>query len=391
MVTSREHVYLSSLLWDGLWIIQQPICQEIQRQEPVLFVERFVSIFTILRYPRLWRRLFSWLRGPRRLGKNLRVVAPLPLFHLGHRFPRLFELEFALQRRWLLLWVGASQRRRILWFDHPLFKCAVGKMDEDLAVYHVGDDVAEFRTSHKQTMNELEAEALLKADVVFAAADELARARRSTNPNTFAIQNAIDTSVFEAEVSSSEFGRIDRLSRPRATFIGVLDNWVDVDLLARTARELPEITVVIVGPINVDASHLKALPNVHFLGVWHRRFVPGILQRCSASLVPFKSNDLTARIVPAKVWEGLAAGIVPVCTGFSKNLDALERAGLVFVGRSEREYVDLVRRAVREDSEERREQIRAFGRLQTWSERWMTMSAIIDNRIEQLTGSGGSA
>ena len=98
----RQHVYLATNFWDGLWVVQQPICNEIRREEPVLYVERFVSFFTILRYPRLWRRLFAWLRGARRVEPNLRVLAPLPLFHLGHRFPALFRLEFALQRWWIL-------------------------------------------------------------------------------------------------------------------------------------------------------------------------------------------------------------------------------------------------------------------------------------------------
>src|SRR5690349_1604019 len=72
-VRVREHLYLSSVMWDGLWIIQQTICNEIQKEEPVLFVERPVSLFTVIRYPHLWRRLLSWLRGARRVSPNLRV------------------------------------------------------------------------------------------------------------------------------------------------------------------------------------------------------------------------------------------------------------------------------------------------------------------------------
>ncbi len=61
----RQHVYLSSNFWDGLWIIQQPTCDQIARHAPVLYVERHVSLFTILRYPRLWKRLFTWMSGAR--------------------------------------------------------------------------------------------------------------------------------------------------------------------------------------------------------------------------------------------------------------------------------------------------------------------------------------
>ena len=153
----REHVYLSSVMWDGLWIIQQPICNEIQREEPVLLVERPVSVFTIARYPQLWRRLFVWLRGARNIAQHLRVLAPLPLFHLGHRFPRLFRVEFEVQRRWILLWARTRRARtRVLWLDNPLFECAIGRMGESLSVYHVGDEAGEFRTSHRPTIMKLE-------------------------------------------------------------------------------------------------------------------------------------------------------------------------------------------------------------------------------------------
>jgi Glycosyl transferases group 1 len=383
MPSSREHLYLSSLFWDGLWIIQQPICQEIQREEPVLFVERFVSVFTVVRYPRLWPRLFTWLLGARRLSPNLRVLSPLPLFHLGHRFPHVFRLEFALQRYWISFWARRRLANRILWFDHPLFECAIGTMGESLRVYHVGDDVAEFRTSHRPTMNRLEERALKRADVVFAAADELARARVGKNPKTFAIQNAIDTSTFQAEVPDLNFADVDKIPQPRVAFIGVVDTWVDIELLEVTARTLPDVSLLIVGPLNTDTGRLKSLANVHFLGVRHRRLVPGILRRCSATLVPFVSNELTARIVPAKVFEGLAAGIIPVCTSFSRNLDSFERQDLVFVARSPEEYVERVRRAVREDSPGRRARIAAFGLQQTWSARWATMSEVISREMER--------
>ena len=374
----REHLYLSSLLWNGFWIIQQPICNEIQKEETVLFVEQPVSVFTLLRYPRQWRRLFAWLRGARRLSPKLRVLAPLPLFHLGHRFPGLFRLEFALQRRWILLWAGRPPAGgRVLWIDHPIFESAIGRMGESLSVYHVGDEPGEFASSHRPTIAALEEGALRKASVVFAAAPELARARRATNPNTFAIANAIDVSVFGAEHPGREVADVAGIPAPRVGFIGVLDTWVDLGLLETTARALPAVRFVIVGPTRVDDQALRALPNVHFLGPRDRRLVPGILRLLSASLVPFVANALTARIVPAKVFEALAAGIVPVCTAFSPNLDEFERQRLVLVARSVPEYVELVRQAIGADTPARRADLAAFGMRQTWGDRWKEMNRIL--------------
>jgi glycosyltransferase involved in cell wall biosynthesis len=389
-VRARQHLYLSSVMWDGLWIIQQPICNEIQKGEPVLFVERPVSLFTVIRYPHLWRRLLSWLRGARRVSPNLRVLAPLPLFHLGHRFPRLFNVELAIQRLWVLSWARAKGHpRRILWFDHPVFEAVVGRMGESISIYHVGDEPGEFRTSHRPIMNELEDRALKKATFVFAAADELAQARRARNSRTFAIQNAIDTSAFSEAVPAKEFADVDGIATPRVGFVGVIDSWIDVPLLETTAKALPHVSFVIVGPAAINVAGLRALPNVHLIGVRHRRLVPGILRRMSASLVPFVRNDLTRRIVPGKIMEALAAGVVPVCTAFSRNLDELERRKLVAVARSDSGFVELVRDAIQGDTVERRAELAAFGLRQTWADRWKEMSRILAESGEPDASTGG--
>src|SRR5690242_2444371 len=138
----RLHIYLSSNFWDGLWIIQQPIANEIGKNEPVLYVERMVSVFTVLRYPYLWKRLFTWVRGLRHASGSVYLLAPLPLFHLGHRFPRLLALELRVQR-W---WIEQHARRlgngdRVLWLDNPIFAAAIPLIRSEMVVYHVADEM----------------------------------------------------------------------------------------------------------------------------------------------------------------------------------------------------------------------------------------------------------
>src|SRR5438876_1663366 len=263
----RQHLYLATNFWDGLWIVQQPICNEIQREEPVLYVERFVSLFTVLRYPRLWRRLFAFLSGARQLTPNLRVLAPLPLFHLGHRFPRLFRFELAIQRRWILRWAGQPPASgRVLWIDNPLYESTIGHLGERTVVYHVGDEMTEFRTSDQRIVRALEERLLSRATVVFAAAEQLARAKRAVNPRTHTVLNAIDTSAFAHDLTPDEQQEIEQIPAPRVGFIGVLDSWVDLPLLAQTARALPNVSFVIIGISRLDDQPLRSLPNVHFLG-----------------------------------------------------------------------------------------------------------------------------
>ena len=375
---SRAHVYLSSNFWDGLWIIQQPIANEIAKEEPVLYVERFVSVFTVLRFPRLWGRLVTWLRGARRVSPRLRLLAPLPLFHLGHRVPWLFRFEFVLQRWWIKWWARRDlAAERVLWLDNPLYECAVGRMGERLAVYHVADEISAFPTSHPEISRVLERTTLGKVNVVFAAAQCLAADKRQWQQQTYTVWNAIDTEAFGHELPQADLTDIERIPNPRVAFVGVLDEWVDVELLVLVATRLSHVHFVIVGLSNIDDQALRVLRNVHFLGRRDRLVVPGILRKCSASLVPFKKSRLTERLVPLKVFEALAAGIIPVCTDFSTDLDSLQRDGFALIGRTTDAFVAAVERAITDDSAALRDRLSSFGLRQTWRERWMQMNRVI--------------
>jgi len=192
------------------------------------------------------------------------------------------------------------------------------------------------------------------------------------------VWNAIDVKAFEREPPAAAVADVDAIAPPRVAFVGVLDRWVDLDLLALTAGRLPQVHFLLVGPTHVDHRALRALPNVHFLGRRDRLVVPAILKRCSASLVPFRKIKLTERIVPLKIFEALAAGIMPVCTDFSVDLETLERDGFALVARSAEAFVAAVERAVAGDSPETRRRLSRFGQQQTWHARWDQMRAVLD-------------
>ena len=375
----RDHIYLSSNFWDSLWIIQQPIANEISRTADVLYVEAFVSVFTVLRYPSLWPRLFSWLRGARRVSPRLRVLAPLPLFHLGHRFPSIFRAEFAVQRWWIERWCRSDAKRsRILWLDNPLYECAVGRFGEVNSVYHVADEFSAFPTSHERIMDGLERRMLAKVDVVFSAAEQLSSDKRRWHNQTYTIWNAIDTALFANDKTEVDNWGVDAIPTPRVAFVGVIDKWVDLELFSLAAKRLPQIHFVVVGPAKVSIEPLRSLPNVHLLGQLERRFIPAVLRRCSASLVPFHKTKLTERIVPLKIFEALAAGIMPVCTDFSLDLVTLEQEGHARVVHSPDEFVKAIQETVVDDSPALRDRLAAYGNQQTWHARWQQMSKVLE-------------
>jgi len=375
---TRHHVFLASNMWGDLWITQQPVCYEIQRSERILYVERPVSVFTVIRYPRMWRRLFTWLLGARTETGRLSLLAPLPLFHMGHRFPLLFAAEFYIQRLWIMIFarrLGSGER--VLWIDNPLYHLAFHKMGESVRVYYAADEFPAFPQSHRPTAEALEQAAVSSADLVFAAASGLADRKRPLNPHTHAIWNAIDAALFFAPDDISVAAEVEAVPEPRVSFVGVLAEWVDVDLLRDVASLMPDVHFVVVGPSRIDDAALRQLANVHWFGPRPRAEVPTILRRCSASLVPFRRTRLTESILPLKVFEALAAGVMPVCTPFSSDLDILARDGLVAAAEGCVAFASAIRRAVEADTPSQRTRLQAFGLRQTWADRWRQMEAVI--------------
>lgn len=374
----REHVFLASLLWTDLWIVQQPMCREIGQEEPVLFVERFVSIATVLRYPKLWRRLFVWLKGVRSVGDGVSALAPLPLFHLGHRFPWLFRMEYHLQALWLRWHMRrwSSGLPRVLWIDSPIYSRAIGTVGEGVSIYYVADEFAAFPTSHRKSAEMLEREVLERVDLVFVASERLRNDKASLHPRVTTILNAIDAKAYVG-LPQSPTPDLEGVAAPRVLLVGVIDAWVDVEFLAKVTELVSEVQFVIVGPVRTPVEGLRRRPNVHWFGRRERGTVPRLLASGSASLVPFRRSPLTSRTLPLKVFEALAAGVRPICTDFSDDLHQLHQDGHVEIASTPESFAAAVRKAVREDDERVRTQLSAFGRAQTWAARWQQARKVI--------------
>jgi glycosyltransferase involved in cell wall biosynthesis len=251
-------------------------------------------------------------------------------------------------------------------------------MGEGLVVYHVADEISEFTSSHERITRELEGRVLKKVDVVFAASEQLASQKRDWQAPSYGIWNAIDTGAFDHVPPKGSLDDVDRIPGPRVVFVGVIEDWVDLEVLASAATELSHVSFLVVGFARVDSRAIRGMPNVHFLGRRDRLLVPDILRRCSASLIPFKKTKLTARVVPLKLFEALAAGITPVCTDFSVDLHRLAEAGYVKVALTAHDFASAVRQAISEDTPARRRWLSEYGRQQTWQSRWHQIRGIID-------------
>lgn len=98
---------------------------------------------------------------------------------------------------------------------------------------------------------------------------------------------------------------------PFAVYLGVLQERVDLDLLAATVDVLP---TVVAGPVPARTRLTLERHGVRCLGPVEPGLVPGLLQRAAVGLVPHRVDALTTSMDPLKILEYRAASLPVVAT-----------------------------------------------------------------------------
>jgi hypothetical protein len=199
----------------------------------------------------------------------------------------------------------------LVWIDTP----AALPLAETLAprgmVYDCHDDVA---ARGGGALQALEARLVQAADVVIAGGPSLYQSQRARHANVHCVPNAVDAAHFAPPVPAGQ--QIEAVSaraihagipNPRLGFFGVIDERVDLDLVARVADLRPDWHVVMAGPLRGVAP--EALPrrgNITWLGAQTYAILPHLQAHWDVCLLPFKCGETAHRSVPIEALEYLA-------------------------------------------------------------------------------------
>src|SRR5690606_17409228 len=113
-------------------------------------------------------------------------------------------------------------------------------------------------------------------------------------------------------------------------FFGVLDERLDLELLAGAADLRPDYQFVMVGPVvKIDPAALPQRPNIHYLGQRPYADLPAYIAGWDVAIMPFSRHASTRFISPTKTPEYLAAGRPVVATSIRDVVDPYGVQGLV--------------------------------------------------------------
>ena len=256
-------------------------------------------------------------------------------------------------RSWLIYNVDLTEGYG-LWFYTPQALPLKAAFGPDFVVFDVMDELSMFAHA-PASLKAREKELLETADVVIAGGPSLARAKQKIRPDTLSLPSSVDAEHYspqrakDAEEASHYEDDLEHdIPHPRIGFFGVIDERLDIDLVAAIADANPKWHVVMVGPVvKIDPAILPQRGNIHWLGSQPYSLLPQIVQGWDVCILPFALNDATKFISPTKTLEYMAAEKPIVSTAIH---DVIELYGsVVKIGVTHQEFIDEIEAFLVED------------------------------------------
>jgi len=349
----QDLICISHLRWDFVWQRPQQLLSRLAKQYRVVFVEEPVTDTEI-------DQPYLETYPGRTPGAEPVTVARLHYpsndhYWIGHNDERT-------QRDYEQLLLDYLEREEIhhpiVWLYTPMAAPFVPALEPLLLIYDVMDELAAFKGAPAE-LKASDRHLLQAADLVFTGGASLYRARQPYHDNIH---------LFPSGVDIDHFARADRqaldppndiadLSSPILGYFGVIDERMDLPLLAHLAGAHPEWNLVMVGPvIKIDPQDLPQASNLHYPGMKDYNDLPAYLAHFDVALVTFAMNESTRHLSPTKTLEYLAAHKPVVSTPIP---DIIELYGdYVRIGHTPDEFTAHVEAALASTDQERAERRR---------------------------------
>ncbi|MBA3548651.1 MAG: glycosyltransferase family 1 protein [Nannocystis sp.] len=380
-------VVLSHLRWDFVYQRPQHLlsrCARVRRvffcEEPVVHDDREFAA-----------RLDVSPREP-----NVWVCAPQLPAGLSHT-----EAE-RLQRELLdRLLVEQQLNHFVAWYYSPMPLGFTRHLRPAAIIYDCMDELSGF-VGASPLLREREQELFTRADLVFTGGQSLWEAKRMQHASVHAFPSSIDAPHFESARGAGESGAAlpeaeptDQadIPSPRLGYFGVIDERMDLELIAGIADARPDWHIVMVGPVvKIDPARLPRRANIHYLGGKAYQDLPAYIAGWDVALMPFAHNDSTRFISPTKTPEYLAAGKPVVSTSIRDVVRPYGDLGLVAIADSVDEFVAAIAGELgRGDRARWLAEVDAFLAGNSWDTTWERMQRLIAAVIRGPGVRAGSA
>lgn len=295
------------------------------------------------------------------------------------------------------LWRTAMRQSRfshaVFWYYTPMALRFSANSPSRAIVYDCMDELTAFRGA-PEGLRSAEADLLQRANLVFTGGKSLYECKRHRHISVHCFPSSIDREFFSRARNIRAELAFDQaqIPRPRLGYCGVIDERMDLDLLAKLAETRPEWQLILVGPVvKIAESDLPRRSNIHYLGQKQYSALPSYFAGWDVGLLPFARNESTRYISPTKTPEYLAAGLPAVSTPIPDVVDPYGVRGLVHIAETPDEFVRAIEEALpTRNCSTRLAAVDRYLRQMSWDSTWNRMNSLISEVVYGMQPDGGS-
>lgn len=367
MPLSYDLVCLSHLRWDFVYQRPQHLLSRFARERRVFYIEEPVfgadgpHLHSTLRECGVW------------------VIVP----HLPNGLTAA-ETATAMNSLIERLFLEQGIEAHVLWYYTAMAIPYTRHLAPMAAVYDCMDELSAFKGA-PAIVRQHERELFARADLVFTGGQSLFEAKQPHHSRVHLFPSSVDVPHFaRARQALPDPPDQSIISSPRIGFYGVIDERMDLDLLAGIADARPDWQFVMIGPVvKIDSLRLPRHDNIHYLGSKPYAELPGYLAGWDIAMLPFARNESTRFISPTKTPEYLAAGRPVVSTSITDVVRPYAEQGLVRIADTPGDFVSAIEHLLSDDGGERQRRADAFLSEMSWDRTWSAMATRIDDAIVQ--------
>lgn len=364
-------IVFSHLRWDFVYQRPQQLLSRLAARHPVLFVEEPMP-----GADRPWLERYSPCAGVEVLRMHMPGTA--------HGF----DAQHMDGMRTLLLGhlLEHDIHDYVLWFYTPMALPLAEELTPRGSVYDCMDELSAFDFAPKELL--AREEALLRSvDLVFTGGRSLYESKRGRHADVHCFPSSVDHAHF-GQTGVPDHPDQAGMARPRLGYYGVIDERLDLALMAAAADAHPDWQWVMVGPVvKIDPASLPQRPNLHWMGQRRYDELPAFLSGWDVCLMPFALNASTRFISPTKTLEYLAAGKPAVSTDIH---DVRQHyAGVVPIAQSHAEFVAACERILGWGDQERAD-FQRKARAKVAATSWDLTAAAMQRLLERFDDAAGA-
>ncbi len=331
-------------------------------------------------FTKIISKIVRFLRGTTEVSPNLKVRTSLQIPLHRFRFVRWCNrVLITITLRWLM-W-RERIRNPIAWFMVPHLCGILSRLGEKAAVYYCIDDYATLPDVNQEAVRAMDDELTTRADVVFTSAESLRDRKLPLNSHTYFSPHGVDVAFFGQAQNPSLAIPADtaRLPGPVVGFFGLIEDWVDLELVDFLAQQRPQWTFLFIGRVAVPHSKLPHRPNLHFIGQRPYETLPAYGKQFDVALIPFRRTEVILHANPLKLREYLAMG-KPIVSVSTPEID--KYADVVEIAHSRDEFLAkldavLSRAPSTEETRKRAERVA----LESWDARLSQVFSLLERQF----------